>query len=89
MALYRVGSRRGPACAFLIATPWFNWYSLAALVIFLGPRMALAVAGSAVLIGFAAGVLIDLIVPPQFAPVGVSAARLASSCGTTGIRVAA
>jgi len=37
MALYRAGSRRGPACAFLIATPWFNWYGLAALVIFLGP----------------------------------------------------
>lgn len=63
MALYRVSSRRGPACGFLIATPWFNRYGLAALVIFLGPRMALAVAGSAVLIGFAAGVLIDLIVP--------------------------
>jgi uncharacterized membrane protein YraQ (UPF0718 family) len=31
MALYRSGSRRGPACAFLIATPWFNWYGLTAL----------------------------------------------------------
>jgi hypothetical protein len=38
MSLYRAGSRRGPACAFLIATPWFNWYGLTALVIFLGPR---------------------------------------------------
>jgi hypothetical protein len=24
MALYRTGNRRGPACAFLIATPWFK-----------------------------------------------------------------
>lgn len=55
MALYRAGSRRGPACAFLIATPWFNWYGLAALVIFLGPRVAVAVAGSTVLVAFTAG----------------------------------
>lgn len=60
MTLYRSGSRRGPACAFLIATPWFNWYGLTALVIFLGPRAALAVAGSAVLIAFSTGVAIDV-----------------------------
>lgn len=59
MALYRAGSRRGPACAFLISTPWFNWYGLTALLIFLGPPVALAVAGSAVLIGFCTGVAID------------------------------
>jgi uncharacterized protein len=61
MALYRAGSRRGPACAFLIATPWFNWYGLTALLLFLGPRATLAVAGSAVLIAFSAGLLIDLL----------------------------
>jgi uncharacterized membrane protein YraQ (UPF0718 family) len=58
MALYRAGSRRGPACAFLIATPWFNWYGLTALLLFLGPRATLAVAGSAVLIAFSAGLLL-------------------------------
>jgi uncharacterized protein len=61
MALYRAGSRRGPACAFLIATPWFNWYGLTALLLFLGPRATFAVAGSAVLIAFSAGLLIDLV----------------------------
>jgi uncharacterized protein len=61
MTLYRSGSRRGPACAFLIATPWFNWYGLTALVLFLGLRAALAVAGSAVLIAFTVGLLIDLL----------------------------
>ncbi len=81
MALYRAGSRRGPACAFLIATPWFNWYGLAALVIFLGPRVALAVAGSAVLIGFVAGVLIDLIVPRQAVPVAIPVTLATPSCG--------
>ncbi len=63
MALFRAGSRRGPACAFLIATPWFNWYGLTALLIFLGPRAALAIAGAAVLIAIGAGLLIDLLVP--------------------------
>ena len=81
LALSRAGSRRGPACAFLIATPWFNWYGLAALVIFLGPRVALAVAGSAVLIGFAAGVLIDLIVPRDRIPVALTASPC--GCGET------
>jgi uncharacterized protein len=61
MALYRAGSRRGPACAFLIATPWFNWYGLTALLLFLGLRATLAVAGSAVVIAFSAGLLIDLV----------------------------
>ena len=81
MALYRAGSRRGPACAFLIATPWFNWYGLTALVIFLGPRVALAIAGSAVLIGFVAGVLIDLIVPRQAVPVAIPVALATPRCG--------
>jgi uncharacterized membrane protein YraQ (UPF0718 family) len=67
MALYRAGSRKGPACAFLIATPWFNWYGLAALLLFLGPRATLAVAGSAVLIAFCAGLLIDLLGSRQVA----------------------
>jgi len=69
MALYRAGSRRGPACAFLIATPWFNWYGLTALIIFLGPRVALAIAGSAVLIGFLTGLLVDLVGPRTLAPI--------------------
>ena len=81
MALYRAGGRRGPACAFLIATPWFNWYGLAALVIFLGPRVALAVAWSAVLIGFVAGALIDLIVPRQAVPVAIPVALATPRCG--------
>jgi uncharacterized membrane protein YraQ (UPF0718 family) len=45
MALYCAGSRCGPACAFLIATPCFNGYGLIALLVFLSPAMALAVAG--------------------------------------------
>jgi uncharacterized membrane protein YraQ (UPF0718 family) len=83
MALYRAGSRRGPACAFLIATPWFNWYGLAALIIFLGPRVALAVAGSAVLIAFTAGVLIDLLGPRPLAtaPLLVAAPAVTCTCG--------
>jgi uncharacterized membrane protein YraQ (UPF0718 family) len=80
MALYRAGSRRGPACAFLIATPWFNWYGLAALVIFLGPHVALAVAGSAVLIAFSAGLLIDLLGPRHGALVSVPVAAPAATC---------
>jgi len=80
MALYRAGGRRGPACAFLIATPWFNWYGQAALVIFLRPCVALAVAGSTVLIGFAAGLLIDLIVPRQAVPAPIPVALAASGC---------
>ena len=65
LTLYRAGSRRGPACAFLIATPWFNWYGLTALVIFLGVRVSLAIAVSAIVIAFGTGVLIDLVVPRQ------------------------
>jgi uncharacterized protein len=81
MALYRAGSRRGPACAFLIATPWFNWYGLTALVIFLGPRVALAVAGSAMLIGFAAGLLIDVLGPRQLMILPVTAPPSSCACG--------
>ena len=85
MVLYRAGSRRGPACAFLIATPWFNWYGLAALVIFLGPRVAAAVAGSAVLIAVLAGLLIDLLGPRRAAlptPVAAVPAPADCACGT-------
>ncbi len=60
LTLYRSGSRRGPACAFLIAVPWFNWYGLTALTVFLGWRVGLTVSLSAVVVGFIAGVLIDL-----------------------------
>jgi uncharacterized protein len=57
MALYRAGSRRGRACAFLIATPWFNWYGLTALLIFLRPTGTLAVAGSVLLIATSTSIL--------------------------------
>jgi uncharacterized protein len=81
MALYRAGSRRGPACAFLIATPWFNWYGLTALIIFLGPRVALAIAGSAVLIGFVTGLFVDLFVPRTPAPMPISMPAAIGDCG--------
>ncbi|MGI8824974.1 MAG: permease [Chloroflexota bacterium] len=81
LTLYKAGSRRGPACAFLIATPWFNWYGLAALVIFLGIRVSLAVAVSAVAIGFLTGVLIDLVTPRERAPLLVLTTVDPCSCG--------
>lgn len=65
LTLYRGGSRKGPACVFLIANPWFNWYGLTALVIFLGVGVSLTIAASAVLIGFVTGVLIDRFIPDQ------------------------
>lgn len=77
LTLYRAGSRKGPACAFLIATPWFNWYGLIALVIFLGVRVSLAIAASAVVIGFCTGVLIDCVSPGQ----AVSDPEPTCSCG--------
>ncbi len=61
LTLYRSGSRRGPACAFLIAVPWFNWYGLTALVVFLGWRAGVIVSLSAVTVGFVAGILIDTV----------------------------
>lgn len=82
LTLYRAGSRKGPACAFLIATPWFNWYGLAALFIFLGARVSLVIAASAVLIGFSTGVIIDLVTPRQHRPLPVLPMAGAScSCG--------
>ena len=54
LTLYRSGSHRGPACAFLIAVPWFNWYGLTALIVFLGWRTGLAISLSAVTVGFIA-----------------------------------
>jgi uncharacterized membrane protein YraQ (UPF0718 family) len=85
LTLYRSGSRRGPACAFLIATPWFNWYGLTALVIFLGVQVSLAIAASAVVIAFLTGILIDLLVPagPQQTLIPLPAAP-ACSCGEAG-----
>lgn len=85
LTLYRAGSRRGPACAFLIATPWFNWYGLTALVIFLGLRVSLAIAVSAVLIAFMTGVLIDLVIPaePEKIAIPLKASSEACSCGDT------
>jgi uncharacterized membrane protein YraQ (UPF0718 family) len=82
LTLYRSGSRRGPACAFLIATPWFNWYGLTALAIFLGARVSLAIAASAVAIAFLTGLLIDFVVPsgPQQPLIPVTA-ETACSCG--------
>jgi uncharacterized membrane protein YraQ (UPF0718 family) len=65
LTIYRSGSHRGPACAFLIAVPWFNWYGLTALVVFLGLKAGVAVSLSAVTVGFIAGVLIDTLVDPH------------------------
>ena len=61
MSLYRFSNRRGPTCAFLISVPWFNWYGLTALVVFLGWVPALIVSLSAVTVGFIAGLAIDII----------------------------
>ncbi|MGI8968635.1 MAG: permease [Chloroflexota bacterium] len=85
LTLYRAGSRRGPACAFLIATPWFNWYGITALVIFLGVRVSVVIAVSAVVIAFMTGVLIDLVIPAEsyksLIPLAIESA--ACSCGDT------
>jgi uncharacterized membrane protein YraQ (UPF0718 family) len=59
MSLYRFSNRRGPTCAFLISVPWFNWYGLIALVVFLGWVPAIIVSLSAVVVGFIAGLAID------------------------------
>jgi uncharacterized membrane protein YraQ (UPF0718 family) len=80
LTLYRAGSRKGPACAFLIATPWFNWYGLTALVIFLGVRASVAIAVSAVLIGFCTGVLIDLLLAGPSLPGPEPACSCGESC---------
>ncbi|HEV2461606.1 MAG TPA: permease, partial [Ktedonobacterales bacterium] len=89
MALYRAGSRRGPACAFLIATPWFNWYGLTALLLFLGPRATLAVAGSAILIAFIAGLLIDVLGARQVSPQALLQPATASAEGAEGAKAVA
>lgn len=78
LTLYRSGSHRGPACAFLIAVPWFNWYGLTALVIFLGWRAGLIVSLSAVVVGSLAGVLIDTVIGRSS---GVSAAPALPEAG--------
>lgn len=84
LTLYRSGSRRGPACAFLIAVPWFNWYGLTALLIFLGWRAGFIVSLSAVMVGFLAGILIDTLVghPPQLP--AVPALPEAGGCNEAG-----
>lgn len=60
-----------------------TWYGLAAPVIFLGPRVAAAVAGSAVLIAVGAGLLIDLLGAhhPAVAPLPVAAPVPTCACG--------
>jgi len=73
--LYRATGRRGPACAFLIATPWFNWYGLIALGVFLGWPLAAAIAGSGVLIGATTGLLVDGIGTPATGPQVATDAR--------------
>ena len=79
LTLFRAGSRRGPACAFLIAVPWFNWYGLTALVVFLGWRVGLVVSLSAVLVGFLGGVLIDML--GDRSPTGTVTAATLAGCG--------
>ena len=69
--LYRSTGRKGPASAFLIATPWFNWYALIALTIFLGWQFAMAIAFCGILIGFITGCAVDFLgrtAEPQSAP---------------------
>ncbi|AOV17647.1 hypothetical protein BJI67_11775 [Acidihalobacter aeolianus] len=85
--LYRATGRRGPASAFLIATPWFNWYALVALFVFLGWRFALSIALSAVLIALATGVAVDLLTgngcPPASDPAKEDAScGCCAACGT-------
>jgi uncharacterized protein len=80
LTLYRAGTRRGPACAFLIAVPWFNWYGLTALVIFLGWRAGLTVSLSAVAVGFLAGVLIDVVGDRSPLTVGTSRLGIRGGC---------
>lgn len=58
--LYRATGRRGPASAFLIATPWFNWYALVALFVFLGWRFALSISLCAVVIAIVTGMAVDV-----------------------------
>lgn len=79
LTLFRVGSRRGPACAFLIAVPWFNWYGLTALVVFLGWRTGLMVSLSAVVIGFLGGLLVDTL--GDRSPTERLAAATSDGCG--------
>ncbi|OYV77052.1 MAG: hypothetical protein B7Z66_06455 [Chromatiales bacterium 21-64-14] len=79
--LYRATGRRGPACAFLIATPWFNWYGLIALAVFLGWPLAGAIAGCGVMIGTMTGLLVDLLGSP--ARSAVSAAVTVPEVPTT------
>ena len=84
LTLYRSGSHRGPACAFLIAVPWFNWYGLTSLVIFLGWQAGLIVSLSAVVIGFVAGVLIDTVVGHAPRVSGSAAHPGAGGCSDAG-----
>ena len=87
LALWRGGSRPGPACAFLIATPWFNWYGLVALWIFLGWRMALIVAGSGVSIAFLTGMIIDWQSPDRRDPRSLPTDVPETVCTTTSCSV--
>jgi uncharacterized protein len=80
LTLYRSGSHRGPACAFLIAVPWFNWYGLTALVIFLGWRAGLIVSLSAVAVGFVAGMLIDTVAGHSVRPAASSVLPVVGGC---------
>ena len=80
--LYRATGRRGPACAFLIATPWFNWYGVIALAVFLGWPLAGAIAVCGVLVGTATGLFVDLVAPADAAPEPVTPAQV-QTCGCT------
>ncbi len=84
LTLYRSGSRRGPACAFLIAVPWFNWYGLTALVIFLGWRAGLTVSLSGVAVGFVAGILIDTLLGHSPHASATPALPVAGGCADAG-----
>ncbi|OBS10070.1 permease [Acidihalobacter prosperus] len=79
--LYRATGRRGPASAFLIATPWFNWYALVALFVFLGWRFALSVSLSAVMIAFVTGVAVDVCTRDRAAADMPAAEPAVPACG--------
>lgn len=92
LSLYRQGAGRGPAAAFLISTPWFNFYGLGSLAVFLGVRVALLVGLSSVVVAFLTGIIIDRFVPEsvKILPDTILAettceceAGCGSSCGTS------
>lgn len=82
ITLYRRGAGRGPASAFLIATPWFNFYGFASLAIFLGWKVAIFVSLASVIVAFCSGMLIDAFTSKS-PVIEAKAVTSTSSCGCT------